>query len=62
MTGSGALKLSSGVDGILAGPSANAVGQLYSRLWGGDWLLAALPVLGLIVLVAGGFFLVRGES
>jgi hypothetical protein len=34
---------------------------LANRLWAGDWLLACLPVLGLAVLVTGGFFLVRRE-
>jgi hypothetical protein len=32
---------------------------LYGRIWEGDWLLVALPVLGLAVVVTGGFFLAR---
>ncbi len=46
---------------IWVAPSASAVGPLYARVWTDDWLLTALPVLGLVVLVTGGFFLVRRE-
>lgn len=42
-------------------PSVSAIAPLYSRVWSDDWLLTFLPVLGLVVLVAGGFFLVRRE-
>ena len=38
------------------------IAPLYARVWAGDWLLTALPVLGLVVLVTGGFFLVRKEQ
>lgn len=47
---------------IWSAPAGSAIGQLYVRVWGGDWILAALPVLGLVALVTGGFFLVRRES
>lgn len=46
---------------IWATPEASGVTLLASRIWAGDWLLAALPVLGLVVLATGGFFLVRKE-
>ena len=49
-------------DGVWSSPSGSAIELLYARVWGGDWLLTALPVLGLVVLVTGGFFLVRSES
>jgi len=47
---------------IWQAPVGNAIDLLYSRVWAGDWILAALPVLGLVALVTGGFFLVRRES
>ncbi len=43
-------------------PPAPGLGLLADRIWAGDWLLAILPVLGLAVLVTGGFFLVRREQ
>lgn len=49
-------------DDIWNAPSASAISPLYARVWAGDWLLTTLPVLGLIVLVTGGFFLVRREK
>lgn len=49
-------------DGLWSAPAGTAIGLLYSRVWAGDWILAALPVLGLVALVTGGFFLVRRES
>ncbi|MGZ3735069.1 MAG: hypothetical protein ACXVC0_08920 [Bdellovibrionota bacterium] len=49
-------------DGIWFAPKGNAIGLLYARVWSGDWLLAALPILGLVILVTGGFFLVRREQ
>jgi hypothetical protein len=49
-------------DEIWSAPPATAIGLLYERVWAGDWILAALPVLGLVALVTGGFFLVRRES
>lgn len=49
-------------DAIWSAPPAAAIELLYARVWAGDWILAALPVLGLVALVTGGFFLVRRES
>ena len=49
-------------ESVWSSPAVSEIGLLYSRLWSGDWLLAALPVLGLVILVTGGFFLVRRES
>ncbi|HEY8280190.1 MAG TPA: hypothetical protein VIH99_11240 [Bdellovibrionota bacterium] len=49
-------------DELWKAPSVSAASLLYERMWSGDWLLTILPVLGLVVLVAGGFFLVRGEQ
>lgn len=49
-------------DGIWSSPASSEIGLLYARIWSGDWLLVALPVLGLVILVTGGFFLVRRES
>ncbi len=46
---------------IWQAPAAAGMGLLSNRIWAGDWLLVALPVLGLSVLVTGGFFLVRRE-
>ena len=43
-------------------PAASGMGLLAGRVWAGDWLLAALPILGLAILVTGGFFLVRREG
>jgi hypothetical protein len=42
-------------------PPSVGMGLLAERVWASDWLLAALPVLGMVVLVTGGFFLVRRE-
>jgi hypothetical protein len=47
---------------IWSAPSGAAMELLNSRVWAGDWILAALPILGLVVLVTGGFFLVRRDS
>jgi hypothetical protein len=49
-------------DEIWTSPAGTAIGLLYARVWAGDWILPALPVLGLVALVTGGFFLVRRES
>jgi hypothetical protein len=49
-------------EGVWSSPAASEIGLLYARIWSGDWLLVALPVLGLVILVTGGFFLVRRES
>lgn len=46
---------------IWAAPDSSGMALLASRIWAGDWLLASLPVLGLVVLATGGFFLVRRE-
>jgi hypothetical protein len=45
-----------------AAPGSSAISLLYERVWAGDWILIALPVLGLVALVTGGFFLVRRET
>jgi hypothetical protein len=42
-------------------PASFGMGLLAERVWASDWLLVALPVLGMVVLVTGGFFLVRRE-
>jgi sterol desaturase/sphingolipid hydroxylase (fatty acid hydroxylase superfamily) len=34
---------------------------LHERVWGPDWILVAIPIFSLLVLVMGGFFLVRKE-
>lgn len=34
---------------------------LHERIWGPDWILVAIPIFCLLVLVTGGFFLVRKE-
>jgi hypothetical protein len=47
---------------VWTAPAGSAIGLLYARVWAGDWLLAALPVLGLVALVTGGFFLVRRDA
>lgn len=41
-----------------AGPS---LALLHERIWSSDWLLAVIPLLFLLVIVTGGFFLVRRE-
>lgn len=43
-------------------PTVSAIAPLYARVWAADWLLTALPVLGFVVLVTGGFFLVRRDQ
>ncbi|RZA04753.1 MAG: hypothetical protein EOP11_14380 [Proteobacteria bacterium] len=40
---------------------APGMGLLHERIWGPDWILVAIPVFSLLVLVVGGFFLVRKE-
>jgi hypothetical protein len=47
---------------IWEAPVSSGMVLLSDRVWAGDWLLVALPVLGLLVMVAGGFLLVRRES
>jgi len=42
-------------------PASSGMGLLAERVWGSDWLLTALPVLGMVVLATGGFFLVKRE-
>jgi hypothetical protein len=43
--------------------SPNAgMGLLHQRVWAEDWLLLALPLVALVMLVTGGFFLVRKEK
>jgi hypothetical protein len=42
-------------DSVWASPASN-------EIWSGDWLLAALPGLGLVILVTGGFFLVKRDT
>jgi hypothetical protein len=62
IAGSAALAFThSGVE-VWNAPAASGTVLLADRVWAGDWLLVALPVLGLLVLVTGGFFLVRRES
>jgi hypothetical protein len=34
---------------------------LYEKIWGADWLLILIPILTLLGMVTGGFFLVRKE-
>ena len=34
---------------------------LHGRIWGGDWLLILVPLLSIVGLVVGSFFLVRKE-
>ncbi len=47
---------------VWSAPAVSGFGLLNDRLWAGDWLLVVLPVLGLVVLVTGGFFLVRRQQ
>lgn len=47
---------------IWAAPAAKGMSLLAEKIWSEDWLLATLPILGLTVLVTGGFFLVRREQ
>lgn len=61
IAGSGVLAFTQGSTEIWATPVASGMYLLSERVWAGDWLLAALPVLGLLVMVTGGFFLVRRE-
>ncbi len=42
-------------------PAVSAVDLLSGRIWGNDWFLVVLPMLGLVVLTTGGFFLVRRD-
>lgn len=44
-------------------PTAEAasLALLHERIWANDWLLALIPLLFLLVIVAGGFFLARRE-
>lgn len=44
--------------GVAPAPS---LALLHERIWTSDWLLAVIPLLFLIVIVTGGFFLVRRE-
>lgn len=48
-------------DQIWGSPEATGMSLLAQRVWAQDWLLATLPILGLAILVTGGFFLVRRE-
>ena len=61
IAGAAALAFTQNGAEIWAEPGASGMALLASRVWAGDWLLAALPVLGLVVLATGGFFLVRRE-
>lgn len=61
IAGSAVLAFTQGSTEIWATPVASGMSLLSERVWAGDWLLAALPVLGLLVMVTGGFFLVRRE-
>jgi len=62
MAGSALLAFAPVGDAVWAASPTGGIELLYARVWGGDWILAALPVVGLVALVTGGFFLVRGES
>jgi hypothetical protein len=41
--------------------SGSSLALLHERIWSSDWLLALIPLLFLLVIVTGGFFLVRRE-
>ncbi len=56
-----ALAFSDGGSEIWAAPARSEMSLLADRIWSADWLLSALPILGLVVLATGGFFLVRRE-
>ena len=62
IAGSAALAFMQSTPEIWNSPASSGMGLLADRVWAGDWLLVALPVLGLLILVTGGFFLVRRES
>ena len=42
--------------------NSSTIELLHRRVWGGDWLLIALPFAGLATIVTGGFFLVRRDT
>jgi|GEM_PF-3700094 len=61
IAGFAGLTFSQGSPDIWVTPAASGMNLLSARAWAGDWLLAALPVMGLLIMVTGGFFLVRRE-
>jgi hypothetical protein len=48
-------------DDMRGNATANSLALLHDRIWSSDWLLALIPLLFLLVIVTGGFFLVRRE-
>ncbi|MGZ3696363.1 MAG: hypothetical protein ACXVBL_18945 [Bdellovibrionota bacterium] len=41
--------------------AAPSLALLHERIWSADWLLALIPILFLLVIVTGGFFMVRRD-
>lgn len=62
VAGTAFLAFSAGGTGVWDSPGAPSLGLLSAKAWGDDWLLLALPILGFVILVTGGFFLVRREE
>jgi hypothetical protein len=44
-----------------SGGGNRGVALLHERLWSDNWLFILIPLISLVVLVVGGFFLVRRE-
>jgi hypothetical protein len=44
------------------GDALPGMSLLHDRIWGPDWILVLIPILTLLVVVVGGFFLVRREN
>lgn len=44
-----------------SGNQASGLALLHERIWSTDWLLALIPILFLVVIATGGFFLARKE-
>lgn len=59
--GGGAAVLFSAEPDTLMRGEAPGMAILHERIWGPDWILVAVPILSLLILVVGGFFLVRRE-
>lgn len=57
----GAIALFSVDPGLPLRGDGAGMATLHERVWGADWILVAIPVFSLLVLVMGGFFLVRKE-
>lgn len=62
IAGTVAVAFSLPADDIWSNPSNVGVGLLHERIWAADWLMVVLAVLSLVILVTGGFFLVRKEQ